>query len=130
MLRIVDDPTRAICLSFEDPEWEFLRQSMVNAHQGAHPLTLEEAAQQMKDAWARENQRKVNAWNIQTQQDLVEQGERDRITCEAEEAQQARQQAEAEEMRKEADKKKPKLNLIDPDLFILKWIELRPSLLR
>ena len=127
MPRIVDDPTRAICPSFEDPEWEFLRQSMVNAHQGAHPLTPEEAAQQMKDAWARENQRKVDAWNIQMQQDLVEQGERDRITREAEEAQQARQQAEAEEMRKEADKKKPKLNPIDPDLFISKWIELRPS---
>ena len=37
MPRIVDDPTRAVCPSFEDPEWEFLRQSAVNAHQGDHP---------------------------------------------------------------------------------------------
>ena len=100
---------------------------MVNAHQGDQPPTPEEAAQQMKDAWARENQRKVDAWNVQLQQDLAEQGEQNRITREAEEAQRARQEAEAEEMRKEADKKKPKLNPIDPDLFISKWIELRPS---
>ena len=100
---------------------------MVNAHQGAHPLTPEEAAQQMKDAWARENQCKVNTWNIQTQQDLAEQGEQNRIAREAEEAQRARLEAEAEEMCKEANKKKPKLNLIDPNLYISKWIKLRPS---
>ena len=64
---------------------------MVNAHQGAHPLTLEEAAQQMKDAWARENQRKVNTWNIQTQQDLAEQGEQNRIARKAEEVLRFRQ---------------------------------------
>ena len=127
MPRITDDPTRAVCPSFEDPEWEFLRNSMVNAHQGVQPLLPEEAAQQMKDAWARENQRKVDAWNVQAQQDLAEQGEQDRIAREAEEAQQARQEAEAEETRKEADKKKPKLNPIDPELLIAKWIELRPS---
>ena len=34
MLRIVDDPTRATCPSFEDPEWEFLRQNMLDANQG------------------------------------------------------------------------------------------------
>jgi hypothetical protein len=59
MPRITEDPTRAVCPSFEDPEWEFLRQSAVNAHQGDQPLTLAEAAQQMKDAWSRENQCKV-----------------------------------------------------------------------
>ena len=56
MPRIVNDPTQAVCPSFEDPEWEFLRLSVVNAHQGDQPLTMEEAAQQMKDAWVRENQ--------------------------------------------------------------------------
>ena len=100
---------------------------MVNAHQGIQPLLPEEAAQQMKDMWACENQHKVNAWNVQAQQDLAEQGEQDRIAREAEEAQQAQQEAEVEETRKEADKKKPKLNPIDPELLIVKWIELRPS---
>ena len=80
MQQIVNDPTRAVCPSFEDPEWEFLRQSAVNSHQGAQPLTLEEAAQQMKDAWARENQRKIDAWNNQLQRDQEEQDDLDRIS--------------------------------------------------
>jgi hypothetical protein len=62
---IMNDPTQAICPSFEDPKWEFLRQSAVNAHQGDQPLTLDEAAQQMKDAWSRENQHKITAWDDQ-----------------------------------------------------------------
>ena len=83
MPRIEVDPTRAICPSFEDPEWEFLRQSMVDAHQGDPPLTLDDAAQRLKDMWARENQRKVDAWNVQLQQDLAEQDELDRRTRDA-----------------------------------------------
>ena len=62
MQRIADDPTQATCPSFEDPIWEFLRRTLVDAHQGDQPLTMEEAAQQMKDAWACENQLKVDAW--------------------------------------------------------------------
>ena len=34
---------------------------MVDAHQGDPALTMDEAAQRMKEVWARENQRKVNA---------------------------------------------------------------------
>ena len=127
MPRIVNDPTHAVCPSFEDPEWEFLRQSVVNAQPGVDPLTMEEAAQQMKDAWARENQRKVNAWNVQQQEDLAEQGERDRVVRETEEARQAQQETEAEEMRKEADRKKPKLNSFDQERHIEKWVEARPA---
>src|ERR1700761_1517036 len=71
MPRITVDPTRAICPSFEDPEWEFLRQTMIDAHQGDQPLTTEEAAQQMKEAWTCENECKVLAWNAQLEQDWV-----------------------------------------------------------
>ena len=69
MPRILDEPNWAVCPSFEDPEWEFLRQSMVNSHQGNHIITLEEAAQQMKDAWSHENQCKIAAWDDQIMQD-------------------------------------------------------------
>jgi hypothetical protein len=72
MPHIMNDPMQAICPSFEDPEWEFLRQSAVNAHQGDQPLTLDEAAQQMKDAWSCENQCKITAWDDQLLQDQVE----------------------------------------------------------
>ena len=127
MPRIFNNPTHVICPSFEDPKWEFLRQSVVNAHPGGNPLTMEEAAQQMKDAWARENLCKVDAWNVQQQEDLTEQGEQDRVAREAEEAARALQETEAEEMRKEADRKKPKLNTFDPERHIEKWVEARPA---
>lgn len=62
MQRIVNDPNLAVCPSFEGPEWEVMKQLAVNAHQGDVPLTLADAAQQMKDIWSRENQRKIAAW--------------------------------------------------------------------
>ena len=46
---------------------------------------------------------------MQQQQDLVEQEEWDRVACDTEEACKAQQEAEAKEVRKETDKKKPKL---------------------
>jgi hypothetical protein len=124
---IMNNPTQAICPSFEDPKWEFLRQSVVNAHQGDQPLTLDKAAQQMKDAWSHENQCKITMWDNQLLQDQVEQDERDRVTRAEEDALRVQQEKEEEELHKEAKKKKPKLNSFDPKCFIDKWIEQRPS---
>ena len=84
MPQIITDPTRATCLSFKDPEWEFLRQSMVESHQGDQPLTMEEATQWMKEAWTCENKRKVVAWNAQLGLDQTVQDELDRISQEEE----------------------------------------------
>ena len=106
MPSIADDPNRAVCPSFEDPEWEFLRRSVVNSHQGDQPLTLEEAAQQMKDAWSLENQRKIAAWNDQALQDQATQDELGRVAREEEEARQVLQEKEEENQCKEVEKKK------------------------
>ena len=100
---------------------------MVKAHPGGVPLTMEGAAQQMKDACAHENQHKVDAWNVQQEEDLVEQGEQDRLAREAEEARRAQQNTEAEETCKEADRKKPKLDSFDQAQYIEKWVEARPA---
>ncbi|KAN0141212.1 hypothetical protein V8E53_000968 [Lactarius tabidus] len=127
MPHIINDPTRVVCPSFEDPEWEFLRQSVVNAHQGDQPLTLIKAAQQMKDTWSHENQHKVAAWNDQLQLDKLEQDKQDRVTCEADKAQQAQQNRETKELCKEVERKKPKLNPFDLTCHVEKWIESRPS---
>ncbi|KAF8261597.1 hypothetical protein EI94DRAFT_1705413 [Lactarius quietus] len=108
MQHITNDPMRAICLSFEDPGWEFLRLSMVNAHQGLQPLTAEEATQQLKEAWTRENAIKVSLWDTQVQQDLAAQLERVKV---ANELEQAQQKIEAEEWRQEAEWKKQFLRL-------------------
>ena len=127
MQRIADDPNRAICPSFEAPEWEFLRQSLVNAHQGDPPLTLADAATQMKDAWSQENQRKIDAWNDQVLQDQTAQEEQDRIAREEEDVQRALQEKDEQELRKEAEKKKPKLEPYDLSRRVGKWIQPRPS---
>ena len=82
---------------------------MVNSHQGDQPLTLEEAAQQMKDAWSLENQRKIATWNDQALQDQATQDELGRVAREEEEARQALQEKEEENQRKEVEKKKLKL---------------------
>ena len=73
MPHIITDPTLATCPSFEDPKWEFLRQCMVDAHQGEQPLTMDEATQCMKEAWTCENGHKVVAWDAQMALDQAEQ---------------------------------------------------------
>ena len=127
MPRITDDPTRATCPSFEGPDWDFLRQPMIDAHAGQDPLTIEEATQRMKEAWTRENDRKIAAWNAQLEQDRIEQEERDRLIQEDEEAQRALLEREAEEQRKEAEKKKPKFGPFDPLRPVDESIEPRPA---
>ncbi|KAH9022775.1 hypothetical protein EDB85DRAFT_1871191 [Lactarius pseudohatsudake] len=127
MPRILDDPTRATCPSFEGNEWDFLRQTMINGHPGADPLTEEGATLRLKEAWARENANKVAAWNEQLEQVRAEQEELDRQAQEEEDAQQILRDKETEEQRKEVEKKKPKLNPFDPNCTLGKYIEPRPA---
>ncbi|KAH8993351.1 hypothetical protein EDB83DRAFT_2239078 [Lactarius deliciosus] len=127
MPRIQDDPTRATCPSFESAEWDFLRQTMVDAHQGVVLLTPEEATQKLKDTWARENDAKVTAGNAQVEQDHTEQEELDRLAQEEADAQLAQRKKEVEDQFREAERKKPKLNDFDPDQGIGDWIEARPA---
>ena len=127
MPHILDDLNRVVCPSFEDPEWECLRQSMVNGHQGNHPITLEEAAQQIKDAWSCENQCKIATWDNQVMQDQTEHDKQDRALRDKQDAIQAQLEKEAEDMHKDVEKKKPKLNPFDSKCHIEKWIALRPS---
>ncbi|KAH9036083.1 hypothetical protein EDB84DRAFT_1437754 [Lactarius hengduanensis] len=81
----------------------------------------------LKEAWARENNNKIAAWNEQLEQVRAEQEELDRQVQEEEDAQQVLRDKEAEEQRKEADKKKPKLNPFDPNRTLGNSIEPRPA---
>ena len=127
MPRITEDPTKAVCPNFEHAEWDFCRQPMIEAHMGDHPLTLEEAAQRMKDAWTRVNDLKIAAWNAQLEQDREEQEGRIRLAQEEENARQDQQQREAEEQRRELEKKKPKISDFHEDSEVCEWIEPRPT---
>lgn len=87
MPHIVDNLNWVVCPNFGGPTWEYLRQSVVNAHQGDPPMTLEQASQQMKDTWAEENQRQIATWNDQVREDQMAQDELDRVAGEEVEAQ-------------------------------------------
>ncbi|KAH9025000.1 hypothetical protein EDB83DRAFT_2527045 [Lactarius deliciosus] len=100
---------------------------MINAHQGAIPLTPEEATQRLKDAWAHENGAKVTTWDAQVEQDCANQVELDRLAQEEVNTQLALRQKEAKDQLREAEKKKPKLNDFNPNHIISDWIELRPA---
>ena len=127
MPRITEDPTQAVCPSFEGTDWDILLQPMIDAHIGDVPLTVEEASQHLKVAWARENDRRVGAWNAQMEQDRVEQEDRDRLVCEEAEAQQRQHEKEAEDRRKEIESKKPKIDTFDPDRAVSETIDPRPA---
>ena len=58
---MIDDPTWAVCPSFEDADWDFLRQPLIDAHVGDAPLTVEEVTWRMKEAWVCENDCKIAA---------------------------------------------------------------------
>ena len=100
---------------------------MVNAHQGDQPLTLGEATEQLKEAWTRENGRKIVAWNAQMERDQAEQNEQNRATQEEDDIRCAQQEREAKEQRQEAERKKPKLNPFDTNRPVTKWIESMPA---
>lgn len=127
MPRILEDPTRAICPSFEGEEWEVLKQPMIDMHAGDIPLTMEQATQRMRDAWTRQNERKIAAWNEQAERDRMEQEEHDREAQEQEDVRQAQRDREAEEQRSEAEKRKPKLNPFNRKRLAPECIEARPS---
>jgi hypothetical protein len=127
MPRITDDPTKAIRPDFEAPEWNLVRQSLINAHQDQPPLTAEDASQQLKDTWARGNEEKIVAWNAQLELDQAELAQQELQVQEAAEAERAQLEREAEQQRKEADKKKPKLTPFDPDCAMPSWVEARPA---
>ena len=127
MPRILEDPTQAVCPSFEGAEWDLVRQALIDAHPDNQPLTAEEAIQHMKDAWGRGNDLKVAAWNAQLEQDRVEREEQDRLANEEEATRRARRDREDEEQRQEAEKKKLKLNSFDEELAVDEWIEPRPA---
>ena len=128
MPHIVDNLNWVVCPNFGGPTWEYLRQSVVNAHQGDPPMTLEQASQQMKDTWAEENQRQIAAWNDQVREDQMAQDELDRVAGEEVEAQWAQQEKDEGDRHKEAKKKKPKLIPYDLECRIEKHIQTRPAL--
>ena len=124
---ILNDPNLAKCPSFQGQFWVFLRQSVIDTHQGPQPLSNEEAILRMKEAWTLENDSEIAAWNAQLELNRAEQEEQDRLANEEKEAWQAQRDREAEKQLKEAERKKPKISAFSPNHQISNWVEARPS---
>lgn len=124
MPRILNDPTQAVCPNFEGPEWAFLRQCIIDSHPGEIPLTAEEVARQMREAWTQDNDARVAVWNAQLEKDRAEQDQQDRQVREVKVARRAQLGDEAEEQRR-VDK--PRLNPFDPTRRVSEWIQPRPA---
>ncbi|KAH9024264.1 hypothetical protein EDB85DRAFT_1870190 [Lactarius pseudohatsudake] len=127
MPRILQDPARERCPNFAGHKWNFLRQTMIDAHQGADPLTEDEAAQRLRETWTRENDNQRDAWNVQLEQDQADQDEQDRLAQEEEDAQQALRDKEAEQQCREVEKKKPKIGNFVKGQGVGNWIEPCPA---
>ncbi|KAF8262073.1 hypothetical protein EI94DRAFT_1705040 [Lactarius quietus] len=122
MLCIIEDPNQAICPNFSGPQWEYVRQSMISAHQGDQPLTPEEATHQMKDAWTCKNEPVIAAWNPQLKQDQLEQVKCERAAHKEEAHLCAQQDREVEELHWKIEKKQPKLTTFDQSDAGAVWI--------
>src|ERR1019366_10706051 len=105
MQRIVTNPTQVICPNFGNPEWEFMRTSIIATHLG-DPLTAEEAIQQITDAWTLENNNRIEAWNQQLEADRVQLAEEEQKAQDQENIQRAQLEKEANDQRKEIEKKR------------------------
>jgi hypothetical protein len=127
MHRILNDPTQVVCPNFEGPEWAFLRQCIIDSHPGEIPLTAEEVARQMREAWTQDNDARVAAWNAQLEKDRAEQDQQDRQVREVKVVRRAQLEEEAEEQRRVAEKNKPRLNPFDPTRRVSEWIPPRPA---
>jgi hypothetical protein len=69
MPRLVSDLAQEVCPLYGEQQWDLVRQMIINGHQGAQPLTPEDAAQHLKDAWTRDRDIRVVAWNAQLERD-------------------------------------------------------------
>ncbi|KAH9031139.1 hypothetical protein EDB85DRAFT_2074158 [Lactarius pseudohatsudake] len=121
MPHILEDPAQARCPNFGGND------RLVPTASSTDPLTEEGAAQRLREAWTRENDNQRAAWDEQLDQDWIEQEEQDRLAQEEEDAQQALRDKEAEQQRREVEKKKPKIGSFVKGQGIANWIEPRPA---
>src|SRR5258707_2718131 len=127
MPRITHDPNQDECPSYEDEDFEAVREMIIAGHQGQNGLTNEEAVEKLKTAWQKAQDKKMAAWNEQTLQDQTALEEEERIEQELEAQRRQEREKEEEDARREAERKKPKINNFDPDLVVPGHITPRPS---
>ena len=121
------DPTKNVCPSYDDEDYELVRVAIIAGHVGPPPLTVEEAIAKLQDAWKKANDRKVTQWYVQmADEQLRLDAEAQQLEEEAEQRHLQRERDEEERM-KEIEKKKPKINGFNPQQAVGGFIIPRPS---
>jgi len=127
MPRITRHPTKDECPSYDDEDHAAFRKMVIAGHHGQVPLTQEEAVEKLKTAWQKAQDKKVMQWNEQALLDQTAREEEERIEQELE-AQRCQERAKEDEAAKrEAERKKPKINDFDPDMVVPGHITPHPS---
>jgi len=127
MPRITRDPTTDECPAYEDEDYATVREMIIAGHQGPGPLSNVEAVEKLKVAWQNAQDRKVALWNEQLFQDQTAREEEERTQQELETQRRQEQEKEVDDAKREAERKKPKINDFDPDSVVLAHITPRPS---
>ena len=125
--RITHDPTKDECPNYEGEDFANVRDLIIAGHQGGDPLTHEAAANYLKEAWQRNQDKKVADWNTQLQADQVAADEEEAQAQQAELQQRKDREKEEAEEKREAERKKPRINDFDPDMVIPGYVAPRPS---
>ncbi|KAF9054764.1 hypothetical protein BJ165DRAFT_1337496 [Panaeolus papilionaceus] len=128
---IMSDLTKDTCPSFEDEEYDLIRQTLIAGHQGPNGMTNEEAIAKLRESWTKSNEKKIEAWNLQETQRKEKEAEDERLAREAAEGEETKRrlekEAEEEAERKALAKKKLKINSFDTSKSIGSYIEPWPS---
>ena len=127
MPRITHDPTEEECPPYDDEDHADFREAIIAGHPGPGAITHEGAAEILRTAWQKSQDKKVARWNEQLQQDQAAREEEESLKREQELLRTQEQEREEGRARREAERKKPKINDFDPDAIVPGYIPPRPS---
>jgi hypothetical protein len=123
MDRIERDPNFETCPEYGGPEFDIIRTTLINTA----GMTNEGVIQHLEDAWTQQKNRRVERWNQQLQNDIRLRQEAEQRQQEEENAVRTQREAEQEAERREAEKKKPKMNGFDANATVDDFIIPRPA---
>lgn len=123
MPRITLDPELEVAPDFVAPHFQAVRDALMNVNQ----IDEAQAVLQLHNAWTVGNNARKQIWADQIQADILAAQDADRIAEEQAELVRLQREQEADAERREADKKKPKLNDFDDDRVVGDHIVARPA---
>ncbi|KAG6376622.1 hypothetical protein JVT61DRAFT_1605 [Boletus reticuloceps] len=117
------DPNLEIRPDFASEPYEGIRHVMADTTGETH----QQVAQRLAEAWDVEHNTRIDAWNHQQEEERQVEEREQQEERNRQEDQRCLDEADAEKERKEAEKKKPKINDFDADLPPPSVIVPRPS---